>query len=369
MNPETLVSKDDSVMRLAHPQRCASAWSKEMPTWDEILSKYTWDALKAAFSHPKNFTPDVISTLCSDSRNHRLNDFISHVAEDASSTELGGAYGTALYWRHMLYPQPQFLIEDSLLEMLEHTDISDDLPMSALKPPYPRCFVEMGKARVCEQRVPNLTSGLHILEGAYLEEGVSSLLGPGIFITFIGSPLGKENSLDDATDSIFLPNGNPDDPIRSVLELARARSQDLARKSNLKESPNEYTQYAFSCLKLLVKVLLYLSLPDARKSLHPERSAFAKQIAAKKNPAKRARAEQQLNRLADYILVTAPPAAAGGSLGEGVAGVRRHWRRGHYRWQPHGPQNLLRKVIFIQPMLIGALDGVGSVSTPTYHVR
>jgi hypothetical protein len=355
-------------MRLAHPQRCSNAWTVLVPPWEDILTPYTWNELRKAFSQPKFFTPDIINTLSSDPRNHRLAQFVSYASTDDSSTELGGTYGTALYWRQLLFPQPQFVIEDSLVEMLEHTDISDDLPMSALKPPYPRCFIEMGKSRICEQRVPNLTSGLHILEGAYIEEGESSHLGAGIFITFTGSPIGKENVLDDATDSIFLPYSAEDELIRTVLESARAKSQQLAAQSNLKSSPAEFTQYAFSCLKFLVKVLLYLGLPEARKTLHAEHSEFKKQIAAKKNPAKRAKAEKQLNRLSDYILVTAPPAAATHGTESGGPGMKRHWRRGHYRWQPHGPQNTLRKVIFLQPMLIGTPDA-GVANVPSYRVR
>ena len=40
--------------------------------------------------------------------------------------------------------------------------------------------------------------------------------------------------------------------------------------------------------------------------------------------------------------------------GSGGWNVRMHWRRGHLRMQPHGPNNSLRKTIWIEPMLIGA---------------
>ncbi|WP_231663317.1 hypothetical protein [Ralstonia solanacearum] len=31
-----------------------------------------------------------------------------------------------------------------------------------------------------------------------------------------------------------------------------------------------------------------------------------------------------------------------------------HWRRGHFRMQPHGPQSSLRKVIFVAPVIVRA---------------
>jgi len=45
-------------------------------------------------------------------------------------------------------------------------------------------------------------------------------------------------------------------------------------------------------------------------------------------------------------------AAGGGEIGERKR-VRLHLRRGHIRKQPHGPNNTLVKIIFINPMLVG----------------
>lgn len=370
VDPETLIARDSATMLLAHPLRCAAAWRKAPPPWPQVLGEHTWDALAKAFRNEGRITPDVITEMHADPRHRLLANFVNYTAQDASSTELGGAYATALYWRHLLVPQPYFVVEDALLEMLEHTDISDDLPMSVLKPPYSRCYIEFGKSRTCQQQVPNTTTGLHVLEGAYIEEGGGESQGAGLFITFTGSPVGKAHALDDATDSLFLPTGDPTRLIQDVMAEARANSQRMAAMQDLRSSPEEFTPYAFSCLKLLVKVLLYIGLPEARKSLHPEHTVFKKQVEAKKNPAKRAQAQKQLAYLKDYILVTAPAPRSAPGLGTGGAdsGMRRHWRRGHYRLQPHGPQSSLRKVIFMQPMLVGTTTG-DLQAAPNYRVR
>jgi hypothetical protein len=44
--------------------------------------------------------------------------------------------------------------------------------------------------------------------------------------------------------------------------------------------------------------------------------------------------------------------------------VRPHWRRGHYRMQPHGPAMSLRKLLYIKPVLVHS-DQVADVSNTT----
>lgn len=360
------ITSDHSVMKLAHPQRCAAAWGGNV-TWEEVFGPRTWNEIVRSVQDDTVLTPDVIHDLCESGRNPVLSQFVNFTTRDASNTELGGAYATMLYLRQKIKTQPQFLIEDRLLTILQHTDISDDVPMSVLKPPFSRCYIEMGRDRTCVEQIPNLTSGLHILEGAYIEEGESPGRGLGLFITFTGSPLGKTNALDDATDSLFLPLQFPERRIIDVLEEARAESQRISEESNLRSSPQEYASYSFNALKLLVKALLYIGLPETRQTLHKEKSDFARQVEEKKNPAKKAKAAAQLHRLADYILIHAGPDVAGnGGAGTG-SGVKQHWRRGHYRMQPHGPQSSLRKVIFMRPQLIGSAQA-DTVRAPVYKV-
>jgi len=42
------------------------------------------------------------------------------------------------------------------------------------------------------------------------------------------------------------------------------------------------------------------------------------------------------------------------------ASPRVHWRRGHVRSQPHGPNRSLRKSIWIEPVLVGLQPGTGA---------
>lgn len=49
-----------------------------------------------------------------------------------------------------------------------------------------------------------------------------------------------------------------------------------------------------------------------------------------------------------------------GATGESGISPRMHWRRGHWRKQPYGPQQSLRRDQWIEPMLVAADTHAGS---------
>jgi hypothetical protein len=56
-----------------------------------------------------------------------------------------------------------------------------------------------------------------------------------------------------------------------------------------------------------------------------------------------------------YDGIVVGPAALTSPAGSGTPGthaVAPHWRRGHFRMQPHGQGNQLRKLIFVSPVLV-----------------
>lgn len=55
------------------------------------------------------------------------------------------------------------------------------------------------------------------------------------------------------------------------------------------------------------------------------------------------------------------------SLGGTHASPRMHWRRGHIRRQPHGPQMLLRKLMWIEPVLVGGNHSQETTMSPTWR--
>jgi hypothetical protein len=68
---------------------------------------------------------------------------------------------------------------------------------------------------------------------------------------------------------------------------------------------------------------------------------------------------QQVEQLYDRYIVGPESLAEmlGDRLDVGGAGgheLLAHWRRGHFRLQPHGPRSWLRKVLFIPPTVVRA---------------
>ncbi len=122
-------------------------------------------------------------------------------------------------------------------------------------------------------------------------------------------------------------------------------------------------------LEHLAKVFLYMSLSEARRIDFNEADKEAKKL-ENLGPKKRAKAQRKIKGPYNRIMVgpeTWPPEE---SQHKGAGEVTPHMRRGHFRNQPHGPRNELRKLVFIKPTLVrGDLTNVNSVSTKNYKVQ
>lgn len=111
-------------------------------------------------------------------------------------------------------------------------------------------------------------------------------------------------------------------------------------------------------LDYLTKVLMYLKMDTAQVSPHLPYSAAPKEFSGlgrRKREVRLAEIEQLYDR---YIIGPASWRETSlGADGEHLdAGheLAAHWRRGHFRLQPHGPQATLRKVMFIAPTIVRA---------------
>lgn len=167
----------------------------------------------------------------------------------------------------------------------------------------------------------------------------------------------------------LLPLSDEQRPLADALRWSFDAAADMARRSGLRESPAATLDSAFACLQYLAKALLYIGLAEARRATHPQRTEYLRQHAHLKSAAKRAKVERRARLLVDHILISAPPAPAVAPT-SGAAGhaVRAHWRRGHYRMQPHGPQRQQRRLQWIRPVLVHGEVG-HTVETPNYEVR
>ena len=108
-----------------------------------------------------------------------------------------------------------------------------------------------------------------------------------------------------------------------------------------------------AAVSYVVRVFLYMALKQARVLQHRDYDEALRR-AAGLGERKRAKLLQRSASHYNGILVgpaSLPATAAAGAPGGGVA---PHWRRGHFRMQPHGVGNQQRKLIFVAPVLIQA---------------
>jgi len=338
-------------MRLAHPLRCSTA--EQHSLLEKFLGGEIYHNLQEALKQER-LTSEIVMDVLADPANRRLNLLLQASSHAAGGTEVGNAMSTLLFLRHAMHPQPYFVVDDALVEMMENTDIADDITVDMVNVPYPRFYIEFGKSRQCHLHIPNIATGRHILEGAYVERGFNSALGDGLFVLLTASPIGKSHEMDDATHSLFLPLSDKSLTVKKALEQTFKMSTEIAIKNGYRQTPEDFVQPTFAAVLFLLKTLLYINLPEARKEVRKEKTEWVKSSSSLQSTAKKAKAAKRGRALVDHIRISAPPtpsekpgAAAGTSRG-----LKQHWRRGHYRSQAHGPQHSLRKVIFVQPVLV-----------------
>jgi hypothetical protein len=115
------------------------------------------------------------------------------------------------------------------------------------------------------------------------------------------------------------------------------------------------------------------------RPLNPATYEKFKDYKKKQNPEKREHAEKifageisvaYFDQHVSFYDVEDEPTSGEPSLPTGAT-VRPHWRRGHHRRQPYGPQASLRKVIFIKPVLVKRVSFIGDVAdtSVTYKAR
>ncbi len=236
----------------------------------------------------------------------------------------------------MFWTRPNALIEctAALEQMLVASDLGDDLAAGILHPPASACYIGFGEsfqeAVAPEGRWPGLD--YCVPEGAYVFETATETGRMLAIVLIFGLP------------------GRSGRAIRS-FEVAiddEAQPINIGLLPAVGQANPEVAGPHVVLMQTVAKVFLYLGMPQAvRRDERPYSDALNKLI--RRGPKKAAKMQRQLTDLYDRILV-GPNEIPGHGHGE----VSPHLRRGHFRMQPHGPQNSLRKLMFISPTWVRA---------------
>lgn len=144
--------------------------------------------------------------------------------------------------------------------------------------------------------------------------------------------------------------GDSDKTIQQVLE----QGGDAPLSAQERETDRQYWTVVFD---YAIKLLLYLKIPDAQVVADRAYSNAPREF---KGLGQRKRKERlaKIEHLYDRHIV-GPAVLNWEAPDHGYAGLeeihhekRGHWRRPHFRMQPHGPHSSLRKVVFIGPVIV-----------------
>ncbi|WP_439004736.1 hypothetical protein [Ralstonia holmesii] len=144
---------------------------------------------------------------------------------------------------------------------------------------------------------------------------------------------------------------DPQRTIRSLLEEIVPQEGRIDAESNAQNA----REYWMQVLDYAIKMLLYLTVRDAQVVYD---RAYTDSPRSFSGLGKRRRAERlaEIEQLYDRHIVG--PAILDMELSSAVPSdgphreVRGHWRRPHFKMQPHGPHSSLRKLAFVGPTIV-----------------
>lgn len=240
---------------------------------------------------------------------------------------------------------------DALEAMLMHTSMEASLPTALFKPPHPATYVHFGP--LWRERVSALLGPALVLTGA--KAGEATAHGCYLFQTRTLCPhCGGDRRVIGlyvlvelhSHPGLYSVCGGADE----VLHDEDAPLEEtLVSKLNAGVPGGLFGVLPGALVDLLAKLFLYLQADAARVVRHDDHTALSKRL-GQVGSKKLGKLQRRSERLYDWT--EAGPLAMPVGLNQGE--LPPHWRRGHLRHQPHGPQHALRKLIFIMPTVVRA---------------
>lgn len=239
---------------------------------------------------------------------------------------------------------------DALDQLLQSSDLHSSLPLRLFALPFPALYLHCA-AHAAEALTVRRNTTVAQVEGIYCftEEDLSGQSGARSMHLIV---LLKQQEKSSGVINVTLKLTDGDD----TLETYFANFQ--------KTTPPEIWDWYKRLLDYVTKISLYMGLKEARvvnDDAHTMQQERLRQVGTKKQ----AKLARQCARLYDRIIVgperlhlPAEIVQANGHI------VSPHWRRGHFRMQPHGPNNTLRKLMFIAPVLVAMEHLTGEPATP-----
>lgn len=265
------------------------------------------------------------------------------------------AAGSLSVWAQTFWQRGGAIYEptQALHRLLDVTDIADNVPVRLLRPPMPAMCIVPDPSRWDHQGgVESVAVFTHNGEGP---------TASGRYLTFIAWSHWTDPQARFGVEVLTLEINDEDRPIGEALE-ATLKKPPILGDGFL--TTDESHQHWRATLNYVVKLLLYLSL-DGTQVIHERPFSLALRVFPGLGKRKRELKLAQIDQLYDRYVVGPSVWAeelAGHADGSSGHSVSAHWRRGHFRLQPYGPQSSLRKLLFVMPMIVRA-DRLGEAGT------
>lgn len=389
---ENAQTPSPALQRLPHPARLDALG------FDEVLrailgdSRYWLDDALCDAAIPI----DEIMYLAS--RDPQFAQMQQAYAHDAYNQNAGSLRSQMVYLRYKALGGTLFQTTDALESMLDNAAISDGVLAEYLRPPFPACYIAFGDHAAHDNLQLTDTLGENYpLEGMYVLEDVRPIdpddpaqppvlkvlhghrrgeLVRTLSLVACGSPEGRAHPLDDYVQvySLDVPLSSAEIPLTELLDAQTQAHNQAAKKSGAAPVSKLHEEQMRRAVDHLVRVLLYLNLRAQRTEAVPERTLWLERV-ARAEGGKRKRLERRAQALYDRVEVGPErlpdelDRAQQDARGEN-AGVRPHWRRGHFHTVRFGPGHSRRRLEFFAPTLVGAdrLDGEAPAAGQ-YRVR
>lgn len=275
-----------------------------------------------------------------------------------------------------------FQLPQALVDQLRQTDASD-VPVQMIRAPYKACYIHFGRQADLEFADGWCVDGVYVRQPSSPEGLCLSVTcappsvgsgrsewafraEPSYTLDFIGESYGL-----DVGAAIDLQVSSLVNDLQKIVDDAPAEIRRLAvEQPNVVYRSGEGAEIRLAYIKgcmpalraaisLAVNALCYLTAyPDDIAAGYPEsapedlRQQFSQGDASTSQRAKRSLDKLGFSevRIAGQRLLR----QSGESAGDGDGERATHWRRGHWRRQPFGPGRMLRKLVWVMPVLVGA---------------
>lgn len=280
--------------------------------------------------------------------------------------------------QYLLSGKQIFDLGDTLVEMLANTDVGD-CTLKNWHPPYEAFFLRFGKqdqvALEFDEGVKEYADGAFIAVTPWddartqrrikigftmVKDDNSGVMMPGYYMDF--TPEEQEMPVKEAIQhaidrriAVF-----ESEPVESSFAIALKE----ARIGQMRDCETIIK----NLLELVINGMFYIESIGGDTKFSPGRDAPPSYVAEWENASPEKRVKLRKKIISDgYTIVRMAGHELNGTNASGAGGSKKtHWRRGHWRNQPHGEKLSLVKLIWIKPVMINADKGTEPIAGHIY---